>query len=195
MKDKKNSQTGMSMLLNILLFILFFYSTVFCQEDSLTIKYNYINSIPQNAEVYIDDTLAGYTPYRFSAEKHPVSILLKMKGYPDVSITADYPLNKTVMLIPLNKKNVSPLVEENKQTAFKTKRKVIPIAMFSILTAGSAISAYYFKKLANDKYDEYSLTGDKTLLDKTKRYDLISGISIGLFQAGLAGLLYYLFIE
>ena len=182
-------------------FLLLFFLTIpillFSQsEDSLTIKYNYISSIPQNAEVYLEDTLAGFTPYRFSPELNPSSLKLKLTGYNEsVFIPDSYPFNKTIVLIPVSGKRLSPLVEENKSTEFKTKRKIVPVVLFSALTAGAVISSYYFKKIANDNYDEYVLNHNQSSLDKTKKYDLISGISIGFFQAGLAGLLYYLFIK
>jgi hypothetical protein len=53
---------------------------------------------------------------------------------------------------------------------------------------------YILTTLANDNYDEYLKTGDRSKLDKTKRYDLFSGISLAAFQAGLAGLIYFLLI-
>jgi hypothetical protein len=49
--------------------------------------------------------------------------------------------------------------------------------------------------LSNDKYDEYQNTGDASLLDKKRKYDIISGISLAVFQIGLAGLVYFLIIE
>lgn len=83
----------------------------------------------------------------------------------------------------------------NKETYFKTPRKFLPIAVSSFLTAGSGIMSFYFKQLANDKYDEYQLTGDASLLDKKRKYDIISGISLVVFQVALAGLIYFLIIE
>ena len=179
-----------------ILILIFIPLLAFSQGDSLTIKYNYISSIPQNAEVYLDDTLAGFTPYRFSPELHPLKVTLKLPGYKESDFIPDsYPFNKTILLFPVNGKRLPPFVEENKSTEFKAKRKIVPVILFSALTAGAVVSSYYFKKLANDNYDEYVSNHNQSSLDKTKKYDLISGISIGFFQAGLAGLLYYLFIK
>ncbi len=71
----------------------------------------------------------------------------------------------------------------------------MPIVITSILTAGAGILSYYFKKLANDNNDTFNTTGDQTALDRKKKYDLISGISLGAFQVSFAGLLYFLFVD
>jgi len=101
----------------------------------------------------------------------------------------------TFYMVPALKTPRQLLVTENKNSMFKKPRKVLPIAVFSAASIGSAASAYYFKKLANDKYDDYLRNGEQDLLDKTKRYDLISGISLAVFQLGLIGVIYFLFIE
>jgi hypothetical protein len=172
--------------------------------DSLTIKYNYINSLPQNAKVYFNDNFAGETPFRFTSEQvdtgKSLTITLKLEGYLDYPFNAtpsDFPINKSVTLIPVNNLSLmnDKLVEENKSSYFKTPRKVVPIVITSVISAGSGVLSFYFKKTANDKYDEYLATGNKDKFDETKKYDLYSGIFLALFQVGLAGLLYFLLID
>ena len=55
--------------------------------------------------------------------------------------------------------------------------------------------AYYFKSLAVQKKDDYDMTGDPGILDKKKKYDIIGGVSLAVFQAGLFSLIYFHFID
>jgi hypothetical protein len=185
------------------LFILLFVSSVYAQ-DSLTINYSFINSIPQNAKVYLNDTFAGETPYRFLAEQtdtaNPLNVILKLEGYIDYSFSVtsgELPLNKTIALVPINKLSLKKeqTVIEDKNSYFKTPRKIIPIVVSSVISAGSGVLSYYYKKLANERYDEYLATGSRDKFDETKKYDLYSGIFLAAFQVALAGLLYFLLID
>jgi len=173
-------------------------------QDSLTINYSFINSIPQNAKVYLNDTFAGETPYRFTAEQtdttKPLNIVLKLEGYIDFSFSitgSELPLNKTITLVPINKHSLKKeqTVIEDKSSYFKTPRKIIPIVVTSVISAGSGVLSYYYKKLANERYDEYLTTGNREKFDETKKYDLYSGIFLAAFQVALAGMLYFLLIE
>jgi hypothetical protein len=175
------------------------------QEDSLVINYCYINSIPQNAHVYLNDTLIGQTPVRFSPGVIDTTgkskIVIKLDGYYDYVLTVEkesLPLNKTIYLTAQAGKVTSlynHLVMENEDTYFKSPRKILPIAVSAVIALGSGILSYYFKQQANNKYDEYQNTGDPSLLDKKRKYDIISGISLAVFQIGLAGLIYFLIME
>lgn len=181
-----------------LLLILLFAQAVFSQSDSLILKYRIINSVPQNANVYLNDELVGNTPYRMSETNtvFPMNVKLKMKSYVDYTfILNQEDINKTVSLVPITPGVKQKLVTENKSIFFEKKRKVIPLVLSSIVTGGGAILSYYFKKLANDNYDEYLSNGDQSKLDKTRKYDVLSAISLGVFQAGFAGLIYYLLID
>jgi hypothetical protein len=174
------------------------------QSDSLTIDYNYINSFPQNAKVYLNDSLAGETPFRFI---NPVVdtvkglvVTIKLEGYIDYSFNItkeDLPLNKTVNLVPVNKLSLkdNEQVEINDNDYFKSPRKIVPIVVSSVVTAGSGVLSYYFKKLANDRYDEYLASGDRKKFDETKKYDLYSGLCLAAFQIGFAALIYFLLID
>jgi hypothetical protein len=173
-------------------------------QDSLTIKYSFINSVPQNAKVFLNETYSGETPYRFTSEQidttKPLAIVLKLDGYIDYTFNVsagELPLNKTITLVPLNKMSLKDeqSVVEDKSSYFKTPRKVIPIVVSSVISAGSGALSYYFKKLANERYDEYLATGNRDKFDETKKYDLYSGIFLAAFQVVLVGLLYFLLID
>ena len=168
--------------------------------DSLTIGYSYINSFPQNSHVFLGDSLIGFTPlyFIFNKDTKPgADITIKYKGYMDYTFKTEgeEKINKTVTLYPIGKVTVQNPVHENKSQLFSRPRKVVPIVITSILTAGTGILSYYFKKLANDNSDQFDITGDQAALDRKKKYDLISGVSLGAFQVSFAGLLYFLFID
>lgn len=169
------------------------------QGDSLTINYNYINSLPQNADVFLNEKHIGSTPlfFKWQDSVFPKQVKVKMKGFADYTETLyeNGKYSKTIPLISLKGSGKVNLVKEDKATYFNKPRKWIPIVFSSLITAGGGAFAYYFKSLAIDNRKIYDETGDLTALDKKKKYDIISGVSLALCQAGLASLLYFLFID
>lgn len=168
-------------------------------DDSLKINYNYINSSPQNAEIYLNDEFIGSTPlfFTWNDSTFPKQITIKLKGYADYteSFSDRNIINKTYALVPLTGSGKINAVKEDNSTYFNKPPKVVPIVISSIAVIGAGISAYYFKSLAIDNRDLYDQTGDPAALDKKKKYDLISGVSLGIFQAGLGALMYFLFVD
>lgn len=185
----------------VLLFIFNPFVIVSQQADSLQIDYNFINSIPQNADIFINDIYTGQTPMHFkwdTASMDNREVTLKLKGYIDfvtVFSVSDSTVNKTFKLIPFNKNYEKQTVFKNKSISFSKPLKILPMALTTVITAGSAVMAFYFKSLAIDKKEEYGITGDPALLDKKKKYDLIGGISLAVLQLGLGALIYFHFIE
>jgi hypothetical protein len=59
----------------------------------------------------------------------------------------------------------------------------------SIVVLGG-ITAYY-KIKADKRFDDYQATGDGALLNETRKYDLISGISFAALQVNFGFLIYY----
>jgi hypothetical protein len=185
----------------IVFFIIFKSLYAFSQEDTLIIKNHYINSFPQHANILINDTLKGLTPFRyFDSLKTGDVIKIKLKGYMEelyIIQSADELLNKTFILQPLNSgSNINKkLVFENNNINFNKKRKLIPVIVSGLLTVVSAYLSYTFKVKANGYYEDYQRTGDNSFLDKTKKYDLYSGISLVTFQVSLGFFIYYLLID
>lgn len=190
----------------IIVLLILIGSLSFSQEkDSLTINYNLINSIPQDAGIYFNGNYMGNTPYRFmfspADSANGIAVVLKMKGYVDFSFKVnkeDQPLNKTINLISAGKNSTvkdKKLVIENKSSLFKSPRKLVPIALSSLVAGSGAILGFVFKSKANDLYDEYVNTGNRSKLDDTKKYDLYSGLSLAAFQVGFTALIYFLLIK
>jgi hypothetical protein len=172
-------------------------SSIAQQEDSLTIEYNYINTIPQNAQIFINGEFAGNSPLFFKYS--PIrNISIKLDGYAQIDYTPEAGenlLHKTFKMVPLTGVKEKEIVMKEKSFAFQKQIKIIPLIISSSVTAVSAIMAYYFKSLAIQKNDDYIITGDPALLDKKKKYDVIGGVSLAVFQAGLCALIYYHFID
>jgi hypothetical protein len=182
------------------LFILIGSQVLYAQlNDSLRIDYNYINTIPQNAEVYINDEYIGSTPKFFTWQDSvfPKQLKIKFEGYADYTETVydASMMNKSYTLIPLTGSRKINLVKEDKATYFNKPRKVVPIVISSLITAGAGAMAYYFKSLAIENRDHYDEFGDTESLDRKKKYDVISGVSLAAFQLGLGALVYFLFID
>ncbi len=184
----------------IALFILLSSQVFYAQlNDSLRINYNYINSTPQNAEVYINDEYIGATPkfFMWGDSVFPKQLRIKLNNYADYTETIyDASLmNKTYALVPLTGSGKINLVKENKTTHFNKPRQVVPIVLSSLVTAGAGFAAYYFKSLAIENRDHYDIYGDTESMDRKKKYDIISGVSLAAFQLGLGALIYFLFID
>jgi PEGA domain len=181
------------------LFILFSLAcTCYAQQnDSLVIPYTTIDSHPQNAEVFLNGENVGETPFRIllkdSTEKQ---ITLKKKGYFDFTFrisSAQGHEYKLISLVPSGGVRPLNLVQEDKPHLFNNPGKIIPIALSALITIGSGISAYYFKSLAIENNDAFFTYGDTQAIERKKKYDRISGVSLGVFQIGLAAFLYFCF--
>lgn len=63
-----------------------------------------------------------------------------------------------------------------------------------LISVGSAIifgaTAAYFKIESDKNYDKYLKTNDKSLLNKTDRYDVYSGIALGALEINFGFLIY-----
>lgn len=188
----------------IFLLLAFSVSIVFSQQIELPeIEYNYINTSPQNAAVYLNGSYVGSSPCRFAniivdtLNKNEISV--KLNGYHDFKFEftySDMPINKFFSLVPKNNfVDDNQLVQKNRLKLFDTQRMLVPITVSGIVTVGSAILSFYFKRLANDRYNEYLVTGDPNTLSKTQKYDLYSGIGLGVFEISFVSLLYFLLIK
>jgi hypothetical protein len=183
----------------ILSIVIFIAKISFAQErDSLTVPYTIIDSDPQNADVLINDSYEGKTPWRLLLKNDTVlNVRIRLKGYFDYAFTlnrGDQP--KTVKLIRNTGSNFTAdkkLVDPGGVRYFSKPRKIIPIVLSALVTVGAGISAYYYKSLSIEKSDEYDITGDPHVLDNKNKYDVIGGVSMVVFQLGLISLLYFLF--
>lgn len=137
----------------------------------------YLNTTPVNAGVFHNDSLIGYTPLYINSLSDEFEI--KKEHYKPERITLNgdkYPL--------INLEYVGP---GNEASFFKTN--LFKLLLGTALTLGG--TAAYFKLKADDEFDKYNTTNDPAYLQKTDRYDLISGIAFGALQVNFGLLIYY----
>lgn len=140
-----------------------------------------LESIPEDAYVFSNDSLIGFTP-------------IKVPGtFQELRISKPGFIEKKIFM------DGSPIQTVNLDFNGVTKSEpFVNTTMFKILT-GSAIVlgavTAYFKLKADDKFDEYRFSGDKKFLDETNRFDNISGISLALFQINFGYIIYRFLAE
>ena len=156
-----------------------------CEERKLTYSSErkvYLDSNPQDVYVFVGDSLLGNTPM-FIGNFYNELKLIK-PGYEEKVISKNQLMENSVV----NLKFISTKKEES--FFYSTTFKILAGTAIAL----GAISAYY-KLKADDTFDEYQFTGDTALLDKTNRYDLISGITFTALQINFAYVLYKFLTE
>lgn len=136
----------------------------------------FIDSYPSDAEVTVNDSTIGYTPLSVSLSSQ--NILITKENYNPQKLISPKEINYV--------KLESNFVKENKS--------FLETYLFETLI-GTAVAlgatAAYFKIQADNKYDEYIKSRDKSLLDQTEKLDLISGTAFGLLQINIGALIYF----
>jgi len=142
----------------------------------------YLDSSPQDAYVFKGDSLIGHTPLFIN--KSVNNLMLRKPGYTDLAL----PNNLLAERVKFNLHFTGVTKQESffNSTAFK-------ILAGTVITLG-AVTAYY-KLKADDRFDEYKITHKQELLDQTKRYDLISGITFTALQINFGFILYKFLTE
>lgn len=142
----------------------------------------YLDSNPQDAYVFKGDSLIGNTPLFLDISIQKLT--LSKPGYSNVDVSSNF--NSDNIKIDLQ------FIGQQKQEKF------ISTTAFKIL-AGTAIAlgavTAYYKLKADDKFDQYHFSGGQELLDQTRRYDLISGITFTAMQINLGFILYKFLTE
>lgn len=156
-----------------------------CSEEKLfysSSKNIYLDSNPQDAYVFEGDSLIGSTPLFLDSKIK--NIILRKTGYSDVNFENNFSSNKINIDLQF--------IGQQKQEKF------ISSTAFKIL-AGTAIAlgavTAYYKLKADDKFDEYHFSGDQKLLDQTRKFDVISGITFTAMQINLGYILFRFLTE
>lgn len=155
-----------------------------CSE--ITLNYSFKDEVlldtePQNVYVFRNDSLLGYTP--LLVRSNFKSLLLKKPDYSSRKITFDeFNANDKIKLDFIGEENDGSFYES---TIFK-------ILAGTAVALGAATA--YFKLEADNRFDEYKVTGDPDLLNQTDRLDVISGVSFVALQINF-GLIIYLFLS
>jgi hypothetical protein len=142
----------------------------------------YVDSKPQNAAVYIYDSLMAYTPNFINVNQF-LTLKFKKNGTEKIVQSNDLLNNSTVSL------DFTP----DKRNESFTDSKWFKILLGSAAVLGS--TAAYFKIKADNLYEDYLFTKNKSLVEEIDRYDLYSGIAFGLLQINFGYLIYQFLIE
>jgi len=151
-------------------------------DTQVPIKEVLLNSSPQDAYVFYNDSLIGNTP--LFVQSSFTKLTLRKSGYDNTHILFDDIIPGK--MVPMNYSG------QEKEKSFFEKD------IFKILTAGIVVlggATAYFKIKADNKFEEYEFSGNSKLLDETRKYDLISGITFGALQINFGLLLYYFLSE
>lgn len=137
---------------------------------------------PDDVEVISNGSLSGRTPLLLAYDSE--NILLRKKGFADKKIKlSDF---KTADVINLD------YIESTTDKSFFQK-DIFKILMGSIIVLGG--TSAYFKIQADEKFEEYEVTGEGKLLDETRKYDLVSGIIFSALQINFGILIYHFLVE
>ena len=153
-----------------------------CSESkNLIMNFNnsyYLQTDPQDASVYLRDSLIGYTPLFVSGYFNMVE--LKKPGFEDKSLAVNSLPSKSIV-------KMNYIGIPNGKSFFQ--RGIFKILVGSIVVLGGVTA--YFKLKADDRFSQYQATGESGLLKQTKRYDMISGITMGALEINFGVLMYY----
>lgn len=154
----------------------------------------FINSIPFGAHLKTRDEHLGITPLYLPFESYKdYSLQIIKDGYEPYSFVLREPQPIIARLV---KKEGYVEAEKQKPQLFGVLPKQHVKSKFALLalTVTTHWASFYFKNVADDKYQAYLHTADPQLIDKywkeTRRYDRLSDITLGVSYAALAGLIY-----
>ena len=156
-----------------------------CRDTSLSFKFLsdiLLNSNPGNAAVFSNDSLLGYTP--LSIPLGLKSMVLKKSGYESKQINYS-------ALNPLKPVELNFTGEYEDGTFFN--KTLFKILLGSMIALGATTA--YFKLQADNYFDDYQFSGDQSLLDKTHKYDLISGVTFVALQINFGLIVYYFLVD
>jgi hypothetical protein len=155
-----------------------------CSEIILNYSFNnkvLINSEPENAYVFINDSLVGFTPLLLSNKFETLN--LEKPDYKSKKVSLSE--------IKSNEKIKLDFTGEDDNESFY-ESTIFKILVGTAVALGA--STAYFKLEADKRFDEYKVTGDPELLNQTDRLDVISGVTFVALQINF-GLIIYLFLS
>jgi hypothetical protein len=165
----------------------FFIDTIDVNDCSeVKLNYSFENEIllstePQNVYVFRNDSLVGYTPLLLKPDFK--SLVLKKPEYLSKETTFDEIVSNEKIYLEF-------IGEENSDSFYETA--IFKVLVGTAIALGAATA--YLKLEADNRFEEYKLTGDPELLDQTDRLDIISGVSFVALQLNF-GLIIYLFLS
>jgi len=149
-----------------------------------------VRSEPYGACVQYRDSIIGTTPLILSVTSKNYLIKLSKNGFKDEIIPLSISGGEfSVKLEPVEGSEVS-------QASFLATKEQLGFSSSVYIATGSAVlsgaTAAYFKIRADRFYEDYRRTNSGATLDKVRRLDTLSGISLAATEISLFILSYYL---
>jgi hypothetical protein len=155
--------------------------------NDITLQYNFsdevlLNTEPQDAYVFSNDSLIGYTPLLIPIEMN--NIRLEKNGFENKIISySDFGINKPIKLNYTGEYDDGNFFDK---TLFKI--------LIGTMVALGATTAY-FKLEADDKFAQYKITGDPALLEQTNRLDTVSAATFVALQLNFGAIIYLFLVD
>lgn len=152
-----------------------------------------INSIPYGAEVLRDSIPLGTTPLylAFSENRGHLFRLFKQGFEPyEFKLTE----RKSLLVRLTQSSEIVPIEKKPRFLGLVSRKKNKNKFALLAVTVATHWASFYFKNIADDRYNKYLRTANPELIDsywnQTRKYDRLSEISLGISYASLAGLIY-----
>lgn len=154
----------------------------------------FINSVPYGAHLKSDQEYIGITPLYLPFENNQgTSFEIIKEGYEPYIFVLNTP---DPILAKLKKNEGYIELQKKKPQLFGLVPKKHVKSKFTLLavTVATHWASFYFKNVADDRFDKYLKTADPQLMnkywDETHKYDRLSEITLGVSYTALAGLIY-----
>lgn len=86
-------------------------------------------------------------------------------------------------------------VFKNRSTSFRKKRNFLAVGLTGSAALLGTYAAFRFNELSNESYINFQETGEQSLYDKSKQYDVYFYISLALSQIAFSAFIYFLFFD
>lgn len=156
-----------------------------------------ILSVPSGAEVFIEDSLTGSTPYLFASQDTSVipSITLKKTGYDSAKVDLS-DARRGIQTVTLKKLwSTEQGADDPDETGVTQKHNTFPIILAGAVTVGFGAAAAYFKIRADDQNDQFLTDPGSGSRSRVQTYDTASAICLTAAEVGFVFLSYLLLTE
>jgi hypothetical protein len=147
--------------------------------------YHYrFESVPSGAGVFSGQQKLGLTPLLYRSEG-PLQdmVRIQLDGYREVSLS---PGSDIWNHVPVSLTPVTPMAEAVRSDHIMTEKG--PNWVNIAVTAGSVVAgalAVHYRTKADNRFDDYGVSGKESLRSDIRRLDVQSGVALGAMQAGL----------
>ncbi len=156
-----------------------------------------ILSVPSGAEVLIDDSASGSTPYliSFAGTDSLPSISLRREGYDSAKVDLSE-ARRGILTVAL-KKLWSPDQRggELEETVVTENHGTFRVYLAGAITVGFGAAAAYFKIQADDRNAQYVTNLSSSSASQIRVYDTASAICLVFAEVGFGFLTYFLLTE